>query len=53
MNVITPSKNKRKGISGGKPAKNKKKSFFDKAFNTDGSAPTYGRRIKTDQKNKT
>ncbi|NBC66528.1 MAG: hypothetical protein GVY07_12860 [Bacteroidetes bacterium] len=51
MNVITPSKNKRKGVSGGKPAKNKKKNFFDKAFNTDGSAPTYGRRIK-DPKNK-
>ncbi len=53
MNVLTPSKNKRKGISGGKPAQNKKENFFSKGFNTDGSAPTYGRRIKTDPKNKT
>ena len=52
MPVKTPSKNKRKGISGGRPAKNKKKNFFTKGFNTDGSAPTFGRRIKTDQINK-
>lgn len=53
MYVQTPSKNKRKGISGGRPSRNKKRNFFNKGFNTDGSAPTYGRRIKTDQKNKT
>lgn len=53
MFVKTPSKNKKKGISGGQPAKNKKSSFFIKGFNTDGSAPTYGRRVKTDPKNKT
>lgn len=52
MKVITPSKNKRKGISGGQPAKNKKKNFFTKGFNADGSAPNHGRRIKTDPKNK-
>lgn len=53
MYVQTPSKNKKKGISGGKPAKNKKKNFFSKGLNTDGSAPNYGRRVKTDPKNKT
>lgn len=52
MYVQTPSKNKRKRISGGPPARNKKKNFFIKGFNTGGSAPTYGRRIKTDPKNK-
>lgn len=52
MNVITPSKNRRRGISNGQPAKNKKKDFSPKGFNTDGSAPTFGRRKKTEQKNK-
>ncbi|MDX1640465.1 MAG: hypothetical protein R3220_02120 [Balneolaceae bacterium] len=52
MYVKTPSKNKRKGISGGKPAKNKKKNFFLNGFNTDGSAPNYGRRVNTNPKNK-
>jgi hypothetical protein len=55
MNVQTPSKKKRNGISGGRPAKNKKQRFLFKGINTDGSAPiNYGRRINTtDQKNKT
>lgn len=52
MYVQTPSKRKRNGISGGRPAQNKKKKFFFKGINTDGSAPTYGRRINTDQINK-
>ena len=52
MYVQTPSKNKKKGISDGSPARNKRKNFLTKGFNTDGSAPTYGRRIKTDHKNK-
>ncbi len=38
-----PPKNRRV-LSGGKPAANKQKSFFQR-FDTDGSAPSYGRRI--------
>ncbi|WP_234571032.1 hypothetical protein [Rhodohalobacter sp. 614A] len=52
MFVQTPSKNKKKGISGGQPAKNKRKNFLIKGFNTDGSAPKYGRRVKTDPTSK-
>lgn len=52
MNVLTPAKDKKRGISGGQPAKNKKKNFFAKGLNTDGSAPKYGRRIKTNPKSK-
>jgi hypothetical protein len=50
MLVHTPPKHRRKGISGGQPATRKKRKF--QGSKTDGSAPTYGRRINKDPKTK-
>lgn len=58
MYLKTPLSNKkipnnRRVLSGGKPAERKKKSLFDKKFDTGGSAPSHGRRINSDTPKKT
>jgi len=50
MIVKTPIHPTIKGISGGKPARNKKKDFLSKQSITGGSAPSHGRRIPTPKK---
>lgn len=49
MYIKTPAKQLFKGISKGKPAQNKRKNL-KKVFDTDGSAPSYGRRTRTNSK---
>lgn len=45
MFVKAPSKSSGKGISGGKPARNKSREFSFNSIQTGGSAPSHGRRI--------
>ncbi len=45
MFVKAPSKPAGKGISGGKPARNKKRAYSFNSIQTGGSAPSHGRRI--------
>ncbi|TVR16642.1 MAG: hypothetical protein EA391_07600 [Balneolaceae bacterium] len=41
-----------RGISGGRVAKNKRRTITSKKLNTDGAAPTHGRRTPTTKKTK-
>lgn len=52
MQILSPVKTTFKGISGGSPSRNKKRSVFTNSFQSDGAAPSHGRRIHTDQKQK-
>jgi hypothetical protein len=49
MYIKTPAKQTFKGISKGKPAQNKRKNL-KRVFDTDGSAPSHGRRTRTNEK---
>ncbi len=53
MQIQSPPIQKVKGLSAGKPSRNKKDSFSTRTLLTDGSAQPHGRRLYTDQKRKT
>ncbi len=50
MIIKSPPRTGKNGISGGKIAKNKRRTIYSKKLNTGGSAPSHGRRTHTDKK---